>query len=447
MQRRSNAGAAGRIKRERASEGDELQPSSSSSGQEDDDQQQTFFDQLHSKNLQHVINDILDLLSIDSLCAFSRTCKSFQQTAKTYFNEKYPSLAIDIGDEDESKPLHFRCFGDVVQHLQLSGASLDDFTFAAARVNRNLRELSFNRTTEDKKEDHIGKEYVDSIKNVLENVKTVCATNCIFEKGGVEYLLTNCKNIDGFGFAARKNTTYRFQFQKVPTLKTLDVAFEAKANVIELLKLLQMKRVQLDELVLSFLSEHSGIMKEVFDLLDAMYDNGVFKKLYVNFDSKSLLTNHVNRLVTAKGLIGIICAYRINADIEGHLLNVAMLYNNLKYLAIHWMFVDSTIIAQRLTQLVELKCTEATMEAILPFVRYSAQLRHFHIEYVQGNRMLNATNLSTERASLMRGLEGRHLKIYIPEKIYIKMKWSSIATKSDFVEIKREESYVPKKRF
>lgn len=394
-----------------------------------------------------MINDILDWLSIDNLCAFSRTCKSFQRTAKSYFNVKYPSLAIDIGDEDESKPLHFRCFGDAVQHLQLSGASLDDFAFAAARVNRNLRELSFNRTNEDKKEDHIGKEYVDSIKNLLENVKTVCATNCIFEKGGVEYLLTNCKNINDFGFAARKNTTYRFQFNKVPTLKTLDVAFEAKANVIELLQSLHMKRVQLDELVLSFLSEHSGIMNEVFDLLDAMYANGLFRKLYVNFDTKSLLANHANRLVTVKGLIGIVCAYRINTDIEGHLLNVAMLYDNIKYLAIHWMFADSTIIAQRLTQLIELKFTEATMEAILPFVRYSAQLGHFHIEYVQGNRMLNATELSSEREPLMGRLEGRHLKIYMPEKIYIKMKWSSIATRGDFVEIQREESYVPKKRF
>lgn len=397
-----------------------------------------------------MVDDILDWLDIDSLCAFSMTCKSFQRTAKSYFNQKYPSLAIDIDDEDESKPLHFRCFGDVVQHLQLSGASLDDFTFAAARVNRNLREFSFNRTNEDKKEDHIGKEYIDSIKNVLENVKTVCATNCIFEKGGVEYLLMNCKRIDGFGFAARKNTTYRFQFQNVPTLKTFDVAFEAKANVIELLQLLQQKRVQLDELVLSFLSEHSGIMNEVFNLLNTMYENGVFKKLYVNFDTKSLLANHVHRLVNVKGLIGIICAYRINHDIEGHLLNLAMLYDNIKYLAIHWMFADSTIIAKQLTQLIELKVTEATMEAILPFVRYSARLAHFHIEYVQGNRMLNAATLSSEREPLMgklvEGLTARRLTIYIPEKIYVKMKWSSIATKSDFVEIKREESYVPKKR-
>lgn len=128
-----------------------------------------------------------------------------------------------------------------------------------------------------------------------------------------------------------------------------------------------------------------------------------------------------------------------------------MLYNNLKYLAIHWMFADSTIIAQHLTQLIELKVTETTIEAILPFVRYSAHLAHFHIEYVQGNRLLNATALSRERDQLMGKLEGRvmarHLKIYIPEKIYIKMKWSSIATKSDFVEIIREESYIQKKRF
>lgn len=458
MQRRSNIDAADRIKRQYIDDFDE--PHSSSArhrhiDEQDDEQEQkyipTFFDQLHSRNLEHVIDDILDWLDIDSLCAFSRTCKSFEQTAKSYFHIKYPSLAIDIGDEDESRPIHFRCFGDVLQHLQLSGASLDDFQFAAARVNKNLRELSFNRTNSDKKEDHIGKEYIDSISNVLENVKTVCATSCIFEKGGVEYLLANCKRIDDFGFAARKNATYRFQFQKVPTLKTLDVGFEAKAHVLELLQYLQKKRVRLDELVLSFQNDHSDIMKDVFNLLDLMYENGVFKKLYLNFDAKSLLASHAHRLVKVKGLVGIICAYRISTDMADHLLNLAILYDNIKYLAIHWMFVDSTIIAQRLTHLVELKFTEATMEAILPFVRYSRQLGHFHVEHVQGNRMLNAAHLNSKRAPLMDkledGLMAKHLKIYIPEKIYVKMKWSSIATKSDFVEIKREESYVPKKRY
>lgn len=394
---------------------------------------------------------MFDWLDINSLCALSRTCKSLQRTAKEYFNLKYPSLAIDIGDEDESKPLHLYCFGDVVQHLQLSGASLDDFTFAAANVNRNLRDLSFNRTNEDKKEDHIGKEHIDSISTILENVKNVYAANCYFEKGAIEYLLMNCKRVDSFGFLARKNTTYRFEFQKVRTLKTVEIDFEAKAKVIEILQTLRKKRVQLNELVLSFLNEHSDLMNEVFNVLDAMHDRGIFKKLFLKFDKKSLLADNVNRLATVKGLTGIICSYRINNEIASHTLDLALLYNNIKYLAIHWMFADSTIIALQLPELIELNFTETTIEAILPFVRHAAKLAHFHIDHVQGNRMLNAKTLSREREQLVNELKGepvvKNLKIYIPEKNYIKMKWSSIATKGEFVEIKREESYVPKKRY
>lgn len=429
----------------------DFQPSSN--GQWNETEQKyapTLFDQLNAKGLRRIITyEILDWLDINSLCAFSKTCKSFQQTAKDYFDFKYPSLAIDIGDEDESKPLHFACFGNVVQHLQLSGASLDEFTFAAANVNPNLRELSFNRTNEDKKEDHIGKKHIDGIKGILENVKTICGTSSIFEKGCIEYLLMNCKRIDSFGFAARKNTTYRFEFRKVPTLKTIEIAFEAKAKVIETLKMLQKKRLQLDELVLSFSNEHSDSMNDIFNVLDAMYENGIFKCLYLNFDKKSLIADHINRLAKVKGLVGIVCAYRINNDIDTHLLDLAML-NNIKYLAIHWMFTDSTVIAQQMQELIELKVTETTIEAILPFARYAAKLGYFHIKHIQGNKILKANILNVERGKLMGYLKGkplaRKLNICIPEKIYIKMKWSSIAMKCDFVEITREESYVPKKR-
>lgn len=368
-----------------------------------------------------------------------------QQIAKAHFNIKYPSLAIDIGDEDESKPLHFECFGDVVQHLQLSGASLDDFNAAAAHVNPNIRELSFNRINADKKEDHITKKHIDSIQSALANVKDVCSTNSIFEKGAAEYLLLKCKCIDSYGFVARKDTTYRFQFNKNPTLKTIDIAFEAKAKVIEILQTLQKKRLRLDDLVLSFLHEHATMMDEIFNLLDGMYDHQIFKKLYLNFEKKSMIADQVNRLTSVKGLIGVICSYRINNEIAGHTLDLAMLYN-LKYLGIHWMFADSSIIARQLTELVELNVTETTIEAILPFVRYAANLRHFHIKYIQGNRMLNASVLSNERSNGTFRL-GKKLKIYIPEKIYIKMKWTPIATASEFVEIRREESYIVKKRY
>lgn len=385
----------------------------------------------------------MDWLDINSLCQFSKTCKSFRRTAKAHFDLMYPSLAIDIGDEEESRPLHFQCFGDVVQHLQLSGASLDEFKFAATNVNRHLRELSFNRTNEDKKEDHIGKEHIDGIKRILENVRTVCATSCIFEKNASEYLLMNCKTIDGFGFTARKDMTYRFQFQKSSTLKSIEIVFEAKAKVLEILQTLQNKRLHLNELVLSFSSEHSDLMDNIFNLLDAMYESGVFKALHLNFDKKSLISDHIRRLSQVKGLFGVVCAYRINHEIENHMLDLAMLHN-IKYLSIHWLFIDSTIVAQRLPELIELKVTETTMEAIVPFVRHAANLSNFHIKHIQGNRLLNANVLNNERTQMVRKPTAK-LNIFIPEKIFIKMKWSSIPMKMDCVEIKREESYVPKK--
>lgn len=59
------------------------------------------------------------------------------------------------------------------------------------------------------------------------------------------------------------------------------------------------------------------------------------------------------------------------------------------------------------------------------------------------NKKRNELN-STERGN-RNPMGAKKLNIYIPEEMFIKMKWSSVAMKSKFVEIKRGESYIQKK--
>lgn len=219
-----------------------------------------------------------------------------------------------------------------------------------------------------------------------------------------------------------------------------------------MLQLLQKKRLHLDELGLTFANEHSTLMNDVFKLLNAMYEKGVFKKLYLKFERKSLITDNLNLIATANGLVGIICAYKIDDKNYNHMIDLTKHCNNIKYLAIHWMFADSTVIAQQLREVDEMEITETSAEAILSFAQHAPKLEHFRIKHIQGNRMLDVNMLNKQRCELNRierdngsAVGAAKLNIYIPEKMYIKMKWSSNLMKCEFVEIKREESYIDKK--
>lgn len=409
------------------------------SEENDEHYEKTIFNTLIDHNC---LDKTLDWLDVNSLCSLSKTCKSLRETVKEYFKSKYPSLAIDIGDEDESNPMHLECFGDVVQHLQLSGASVEDFQLASFQVNKNLRELSFNRTTADKKEDHITKDHINAIKDILQNVKTVCATSCIFEKRSAEYLLDQCKCIEDFGFAILKDSKENFQFQKIVSLRNLEICFDSKVNVIESMKIINKKDLHLNQLVLAFAQEHNDHLKYIFDELESLHQKGLFRKLYLNFEKKSMLNEHISRLSSMQFLEGIICAYKIDHNMEDHLLDIAKL-QDIRYLCINHLLVDADTIAKQLNQLVEVKIDGATIEAITSFVRYSANLIKLFNKHIRGSPKLNAKTLSKQRASMKYNI--KYLIIFIPEEKFLKLKWSLCPMIGDLVEIRREESNIPQK--
>lgn len=433
MQRFSNENPESGIKR--------IRFDASQNGVEERDEHcaETIFDTLN----RDCFYEILDWLDANALCSLSKTCKRLQIIVKIYFITKYQSLAIDIGDEDESNPMHLKCFGDVVQHLQLSGASIEHFQLASFQVNKKLRELSFNRTTADKKEDHITKNHINSIKDILQSVKTVCATSCIFEKRSAEYLLEKCECIENFGFTMRKDSKDNFHFQRIPNLRNLEICFDSKVNVFESMKIIKKKGLHLNELVLAFAQEHNDQLKLIFDELESLHRKNVFKRLYLNFEKKSMLTEHVSRISSMQFLEGIICGYKIDLNVEDHLSDIAK-FKHIRYLCINHLLVDADVIAKQLHQLVEVKIDGATIEAITSFVRHSVNLMKFFNKHIRGNPKLSAVAMSKQRASMKYDI--KRLIIFIPEEKFIKLKWSLCPMIGDLVEIRREESNIPQNR-
>lgn len=399
----------------------------------------TIFDRLNPD----CMNELLDWIDFNSLCSFSKTCHSLQKCSKEYFQWKYPSLEFTVGDEFIFNAKHVNCFGFDVQELRVFDSSIDNFIFAGLNINKSLREIEFDTTMKDDNE--ITKEHIECLTNILENVKVVRAVQCKFERGCIESLLKCCKNIESLAFTIHKDLRQnRFIFSHYPTLRNIEIDFHPKANVVNAINILKEQNVQLNEFVLSFHKEHNDSLKLVFDELDLMYEKKFYRHLYLTFEKKSMVTDHIDRITSIQGLDGLCCSYTIDTVMDNH-IDVLSKLQNLKYLNINWLLNGADQIAQQLQRLEELSITVASIDAIYSFVRYSINLSSVHIDQIrtknQCNVKFNANNLNKRRSSLV---YARKLIIYVPEKNFIKLKWSSGPMNYDLVEIKRYESYVPK---
>lgn len=385
--------------------------------------------------------EVLDFLPLKSLCALNKTCKSLRHTTKRYFLWKYPSQDFSVGDEFIYNANHIECFGDVVQELELFDSSEKDFEFTGININKHLRQIEFTRTY--KEDNKIGKQHIDSIANILENIKNVRAINCDFGNN-FEYLLDQCKNIEHFSFKIDKDlSTTKFQFEKYPTLRNIEIHFQAKAKIPDAMTMIKEQNVKLVELVLLFRKEHNSFMVDVFNDLNLMYEKGCFKRLYLMFEKKAMLTEHIDKLISVGGLEGFTCSYTINTKVDNHIADVSKL-QKIKFLNINALLENADQLAQELQQLDELEISDISMDALISFVCYSPTLKRFHIGKIRGNNTnFDAIILNGYRSML----EYAHkLVIYVPEEKFIKLKWSSTTMDTNLIEIKRIESCIPIKK-
>lgn len=308
-----------------------------------------------------------------------------------------------------------------------------------------MREIEFDRSYKDNNE--IGREQIDSIKDLLQNVKVVRAINCDFFDGCGDYLIDCCKNVKSVAIKIHKNLQKnRFHLQRHSNIKNIEINFDRNANVAEAMSMLKMYagRIFFDELVLIFLREHYIYLSKALSDLNEMYDKQFYKQLYLSFESRTMLSKQTERIATVKGLEGVTCAYTLRCEGDIHLSDIAKL-QNIKYLYLNWLLCSADGIAQSLEQLEEAGFSYSSIDAIISFARYSRKLTKLHLDtirsYHERNIKFNTSILQKERLQLECA---RKLFIYLPEKKFLNLKWSGAGQTEELIEIKREESYMPK---
>lgn len=194
---------------------------------------------------------------------------------------------------------------------------------------------------------------------------------------------------------------------------------------------------QLDELtVRAFNMEQTTTLESIMDLLMEFNDRNLYKKLHISINSlDQSIKNHLVKLQKLKSLSirSYNRFYGLPQLIELKELSILQIENEL----------DAEHLADSLTDLEQFSIFNATIKNIAPFIRRSRELKTIKIafknEFQFKGEHFKLKELNKERGQL---LGARKLTIYVPNRVFMAMKW---ATKNgdlnlNYIEIRRSDS-------
>lgn len=407
-------------------------------------------------------DQIFEYLSIDHVSTLGQTCKKMQKLCGEYlkhnvcleaafaeFPEFYPALgkyvvSVTIGQSIENHTFHPLYAID----SDIENSSINEITFIG--IDLSTFNLSFN---------------VQKIRNILEMVKIVSLDNCsgYFPSEFYNDFLKYCKNMTHLYIHATEvgiPQLYRADFdvtgsskefdndsqmnlkgdkhlwlnQNYPNLEYLDFfprafgmqghkqmrkflerhpnikTFTCPSICIRDYHLLEKSSIQLDVLK-TFITDRSS-----FKYFPILYEQKFYKRLFVIIHRTK--KSYCDHLVTLPGLEQLtILKFRDCFSLPS--------LTNLKELVINSTVdpVDMETLAKGLTRLERIQLTKATPESIVPFIRYSVNLRKFKMELEDetSEEPLDLVALNKEREKLF---QAKHVVLYVEEQIFLATKWA-----------------------
>lgn len=175
-------------------------------------------------------------------------------------------------------------------------------------------------------------------------------------------------------------------------------------------------------------------MAELFDqfvdFLKQLYERGFYKILHLSFFDiwNPTLNYFFNAMSTLPALEILSYVYPLNSLSR---------FTNLKEFRAYRLSDSATeieIVAKSLIKLEQLTVDNATVDDILPFIRYSKRLKAIRILKLRKNSILDLFRLNEERKKLG---NPRQVVIYVREDVYLYKKWQSKNLNLSYVKITR----------
>ena len=388
---------------------------------------------------------IFDYLSACDVYMMGRTCKRMQQMAGYYFREYFSENLSDLYDFTQ----FYRAYNDVYQYI----VSLDidkeieniDFVLDA-QLFSSLKYLNLSGC--DLTETRMG-----YFRNVLKNVEKIKLEYCKIHENTYEQLANYCPKLRFLYVYCSKMVDPSFEtlfLQNFPSLEHLYYeSFEDYKQINELKQflekhtklkqfgstddfiwvnrdLLRKINIKLDVLIVHAYNMSSA---QFFDFLKQLYELGFYKMWHFQ----------PNKATNFEDLKNAIHLLPILEKFEFHTIKNLSFLTTLKEL---FLFKDDLpddakdleIMAKSLSKLERLTILYATLDYILPFIRYSKRLRTIRVRILERPHDLDLFALNEERKKLS---NSRQVVMYLPESDYLHEKWKAKNLSLSRIELRR----------
>lgn len=382
-------------------------------------------------------NGVFDWLSMIDVHSFGRTCRTFQRVAGKYFQWKYESIALCCKDGRVKMPR-----GRIVDFIPYVQRIRFDYKLNETLVSKvsNLKHLELVGIT-------LTEPRIKCFEHILNEIETISMERCRCEVyGGVyESLLKHCTKLkslkigDDFVIACLPHK-YPETLQRLDILSydkrfdndELKTFFRLNPNVRNFAinsKCISLNRsflmesnIKLDDLTVKHISPW-----EFNNILSDLYQRNFYNRLHYYVYVRLL----EYQLAAMPGLFTLQMAYNRVTKIPP--------LSSLNELMFDQIYKENTEqIPNMCINLKRLIFCQAFISDILPFIRFSRELKEIKVKHLNGIKSIDVALLNGERKKLN---GAQKLVIYVSEDVYLATKWSTWRINRNLIEIQRIESH------
>lgn len=438
----------------------------------------------------HCLEKIFDYLSLKDLHSLSETCKTMQQYTGDFFQLNYAANQNDCTRSGVCTAyLERGCATKRKKHINISGFNRFMRNFSCSLIGLHFHYVKWHYTEfESIQHIYIQDSYLNFHKyfkvmmgEMGKNVEVLELRNCTIDTNLYDFILILCKHlkqlfVQNSQLGIPKNfmeqivqrnepqhatefstVSYQWLLNSYSTLEHLELMpryvfeidelcefFELNPNVCSFStstqclwankqKLLR-SSLHLDVLEIKFYyNESHPNMESICNLLQQLYKCGFYKKLHFYFHE------HKN-VIDFQHVFSLDALEKLFVERFDRRYNFAHL-SDLKELAIVRDFTatDMEYLAKHLENLERLDLIRnASCDHILPFIRNSVNLTKIRLGNDAGH--LKVGKFNEERTKL---INARRITIYVPDNIYLNMKWDYNYGETDFdaIKIRRTTTY------
>ncbi|XP_031632606.1 uncharacterized protein LOC116346603 [Contarinia nasturtii] len=423
------------------------------------------------------LDEIFEYLSLKDLHSFGQTCKRMNKVAGEYFKQNYssaPNLCKVDGiytnyDKDDvtNEQIHISGFNKFMPCISYCGHcpqhDFGAFKYTKSHINEfeatnhiYLGWLSINCKT------------VEHFKQLLPQLGIVQYQCCSVDGDIYDLILKYCKNlreiyVQGSDGGKRINGKFNWLLQEYPKLERLEWRPNDPCKIEELRDffirnpnvkrfsttskfwwtngdIFSNSKAKLDIFEIKGFYVNTGhdkdgdkILKSHVNLLNRLYEQGFYKRLYIYVDS--VYEEKITAFASIKGLELLFIRWFQKS------YNLAQL-TNLRELMIMYGSKDPKdmeVLANGLTKLERLNIGGSKIDDIMPFIRRSPKLNK--IKFIPRNKdvVLNLAMMNEERAKLV---GARKIIIYTRDDVFLATKWTTRNgdINLSFIEMRRLDS-------